>query len=75
MPLSAVVAESSLVNLFRTTHRVKTQQVATSRGQRCGDIELAAYLSDAAGPVSLVMDLRITHERWASSSNPSRNGH
>jgi hypothetical protein len=34
-----------------------------SRGQRCGDIELAAFLADAAGPVNLVMDLRIAHER------------
>ena len=25
------------------------------RGQRCGDIELAAYLADAAGPVNLVL--------------------
>ena len=49
-----------LADLFRTTHTVKTQQVARSRGQRCGDIELAAYLANAAGPVPLVLDLRIT---------------
>ncbi len=30
-----------LINLLT---KVKTQQVARSRGQRCGDIELAAYL-------------------------------
>ncbi len=51
------------------------QQVARSRGQRCGDIELTAYLANAAGPVLLVMDLRITYERWGSSSDPSLNGH
>ena len=27
------------------------------------------------GSVSLVLDLRIAHERWGSSSNPSLNGH
>ena len=64
-----------LADLFRTTHRVKTWQVDKRRGQRCGDIELAAYLSNAAGPVPLVLDLRIAHERWGSSSNPSLNGH
>ena len=46
-----------------------------SRGRRCGDIELAAYSSSAAGPVPLVLDLRIADERWRSSSNPSLNGH
>jgi hypothetical protein len=54
---------------------VKTQQVARSRGQRCGDIELAAYLANAAGPVPLVLDLRITHDRFGSSSVPSLNEH
>ena len=34
-----------------------------------------AYLANAAGPVSLVLDLRIAHERWGSSSNHSLNGH
>jgi hypothetical protein len=39
------------------------------------DIELAAYLANAAGPVSLVLDLRIAHDHFGSSSNPSLNGH
>ena len=30
---------------------------------------------NAAGPVTLVLDLRITHDRWGSSSDPSINGH
>ena len=64
-----------ITDLFRTTHKVKTQQVARSRSQRCGDIELSGYLANAVGPVlyqvSLVLDLRITHERWGSSSDPS----
>ena len=41
----------------------------------CVDIEFASYLSNAAGPVSLVLDLRIAHDRWRSNSNPSLNGH
>ena len=49
--------------------------MARSRGQRCGDIELAAYLANAAGPVPLVLDLRIAHERLGSLSDPSINGH
>ena len=32
------------------------------------------HLANAAGPVPLVLDLRIVHERWGSSSNPSLNG-
>jgi hypothetical protein len=49
-------AVDQLADLFRTTHKVKTQQMATSRGQRCGDIELAGYLANAAGLVPLVLD-------------------
>jgi hypothetical protein len=48
--------------------------VARSRGQRCGDIELAGYLTNTAGPVPLVLDLRIAHERFQSSSDPRING-
>ncbi len=58
-----------LTDLFRTTHKVKTQQVIKSRGQYCGDIEVAGYLVNAADPVSLVLDLRITHDRFGSSSD------
>jgi hypothetical protein len=43
-------AVEHLAGFFRTTHRVKTQKVARSRGQRCGDVELSAYLANAAGP-------------------------
>ena len=43
-----------LADLFRTTHKVKTQQVVKSRGQHCGDIELVGYLANVAGPVPLV---------------------
>ena len=47
-----------LADLFRTTHKVKTPHVAKRLGQHCGDIELAGYLANAAGPVPLVLDLR-----------------
>ena len=33
-----------LTDLFRTTHKVKAQQVVKNRGQHCGDIELVGYL-------------------------------
>ena len=33
-----------LSDLFRTTHKVKTQQVVKNRGHHCVDIELAGYL-------------------------------
>jgi hypothetical protein len=49
--------------------------VVKSRGQHCGDIELAGYLANAAGPVPLVLDLRIAHDRMGSRADPSLNGH
>ncbi len=38
-----------------------------------GDIELAAYLTNVVVPMSLVLDLLITHDRFGSSSDPSLN--
>ncbi len=35
---------------------------------------LLSYLANVAGPVPLVLDLRIAHERWGSSSDTSING-
>ena len=64
-----------VADFFRTTHKVKTQQVVKSRGQHCGDIELAGYLANEAGPVTLVLDLRIAHDRVGSSTDPTLNGH
>jgi hypothetical protein len=64
-----------VADLFRTTHKVKTQHVVKSRGQYCGDIELAGYLANEAGPMSLVLDLRIAHDRVGSSTDPNLNGH
>ncbi len=68
-------AVDQLADLFRTTTKVKTQQVIKSRGQHCGDIELAGYLANAAGPVPLVLDLRIAHDSVGSSTDPTLNGH
>ena len=64
-----------LPDLFRTTHKDKTHQVVKIRGHHCGDIELAGYLANVAGPVSLVMDLRVVHDRVDSSLDLALNGH
>ena len=64
-----------IADLFCTTHKVKTQQVVRNRGQWCGDIDLTVYLPDGSGTVSLVLDLRITHDRWRSTSNPILDRH
>ncbi len=57
-----------VADLFRTTHKVKTQHVVKSRGRPCGDIQLEGYLANEAGPVSLVLDLRIAHDRVGSTT-------
>ena len=55
-------AVDQLADLFRTTHKVKTQQVVKSRGQDCGDIELAGYLANVVGPeVHLTLVLTATY--------------
>jgi hypothetical protein len=64
-----------VADLFRTTHKVKTHQVVKNRGQHCGDIELVGYLANETGPVPLVLDLRIAHDRVGSSTDPTLNGH
>jgi hypothetical protein len=56
---------------------IHNKQLATadrSRVQPCGDIELSGYLANAAGPVPLVLDLRISHECWGSRSDPTLHG-
>ncbi len=55
--------------------QTKTQQVTRSWGQQCGDIELSGYPANTTGPVPLVMDLHITHDRFGSSTDPNLNGH
>jgi hypothetical protein len=64
-----------LADLFRTTTKVKTQQVVKRRGQASGDIELVGYLANTTDPVTLVMDLRIAHDRVGSSTDPTLNGY
>ena len=64
-----------IAELFRTTHKVKTQQVTKNRGQWCGDIELTGYLVNASGPVPLVLDLLIAYDRFGSSFDPNISGH
>jgi hypothetical protein len=62
-----------LTELFRTNHKVKTQQVSKNRCRYCGDIELTAYFPNVASPVPLVLDLHIAHDRFGSSSDRSLN--
>ncbi len=64
-----------LADLFCTTHKVKTQHVVKKRGQHCVDIELVGYLANETGPVPLVLDLRVAHDRVGSSADPALNGH
>ncbi len=62
---------------FSTQH-IKSRRKNTllkSRGRHCGDIEFAVFFLNAVGPVPLVLDLHITHDRFGSSSYPSLNGH
>ncbi len=68
-------AIDQLADLFCTTHNVKTQQVSKNRGHHSGDIELTAYLVNAAVPVCLILDLHIAHDRFGSSSDPNLNGY
>ncbi len=49
--------------------------VTKNRGRHCGNIELVVYLVNRTGPVSLVLDLHITHDRFGSSYDPSLHGH
>jgi hypothetical protein len=51
-----------------------TQHVTEIRGRHCGVFEMAAYLPNAAGPVPLVLDPRIAHDRFGSSSDLNLNG-
>ena len=64
-----------LADLFRTTTKVKTEQVVKNRGQYSGDIELTGYPSNVSDPVPLVLDLHIAHDRVGSSTDPTLNGH
>ncbi len=63
-----------IADLFHTTNKVKTQKVVKNRGHHCGDIELEGYLANEAGPVPLVLDLRIAHDRVGSSTDPTLTG-
>jgi hypothetical protein len=74
-PLAACGCRKFQLDAMGTTHHTKMQHVTKNRGRHCGDIQLEAYLANAAGPVPLVLDLRIDHDRFGSSFDPSLNGH
>jgi hypothetical protein len=60
-------------DLFRTTDKVKTQQVVKNWGHHCGDIELGGYLANTTDPVPLVLDLRDGHLRYPNNLDQSLN--
>ena len=62
-----------IADLFLTTHRVKTQDVIKRCGHHCRDIEISGYLVHPTGPVPLVLDLLLAHERWDSGADPTLN--
>jgi hypothetical protein len=49
-----------LTDLFRTTHKIKTQQVVKNRDQHCGDIELGALNGHFRYPNNLDQSLNDT---------------
>jgi hypothetical protein len=63
---------SILVPLIQIPKRTTTGRLTNSLNFPA---ELVAYLENTLGPVPLVLDLRIAHDRFGSSSDPSLNGH
>ena len=53
-----------LADLFRTTHKVKTQQVVKSRDHHRGDVELAGYLANEAGRPSSEVSFIYCQYEW-----------
>ena len=68
MPL-VVMLSRVLLNLGQDLPRGRLPEA----GQKCGGIQLDAYIADSAGPAPLIMDLRIAHERFGSRFNPLLN--
>jgi hypothetical protein len=64
-----------IADLFHTTHTVKTIYTSLKAGVSIVGMLSCVYLANASGPVSLVLDLRIVHDRFGSTSDPSLNGH
>ncbi len=62
-------------SLTSSEQHIQTQRVTKRRGRHCGDVELTAYLANSEDPVSLVLDLRIVHDRFGSTSDLNLNGH
>jgi hypothetical protein len=51
-----------------------TFSISSLSGHRTSGNQAAGYLANVADPVPLVLDLRITHDRFGSSSDPNLNG-
>jgi hypothetical protein len=63
------------MTFFHTTTKVNKKTKVKRQGQHSGDIEVAGYLTNTTGPVPLVMDLRIPHDRVGSRTDPTLHGH
>jgi hypothetical protein len=51
-----------LADLFRTTHKVKTQQVVKSRGHQCGDIEKTLF--HLGFPIHVKLGVNVYSPLW-----------
>ncbi len=74
--LVCTVSEKSPLNFSEDKFSVSEQTLKLVK--RCEHhepvlVELVGYLENAAGPVPLVLDLRIAHDRFGSSSDPILN--
>jgi hypothetical protein len=58
-----------LVDLFLTTHKVKTQVVVKNRGQYSGEIELVAYLANTTDPVHETVADKIRKDTGSSGTD------
>ena len=59
-----------LPDLFRTTYKVKTQQVVKSRGHHCGEIDLTGYITNETDPVPLVWTSGLLMTEWGVVLTP-----
>jgi hypothetical protein len=60
---------------FSSYKKMSFKEVKKRRGDHCEDIDLTVYLVNEEGPVPLVLDLHISHDRFGRNSDPNLNGH
>ncbi len=76
--LEGVVDKSTRLPIFKElvwfVYKVSGVMCSASACEHCWSIEGWIH-TNTTDPVSLVMDLHITHDRFGSISDPSPNGH